>query len=182
MRRSLGLTLVLAFCAFGSIAAAPDTQRPAIELVVLDIEITGDLGGPGLAAEHEARLQAASAKLRESLSQTGIYRLVDTAPAQHLIDELKARHRYLHDCNGCDLDIGRQLGADRVLVTWVNRVSALILTLSYEIHDVKTGQVVARKSFSFRGDNDTAWSRAIDFMVRDLKESRTQAPSGAAAE
>jgi hypothetical protein len=48
--------------------------------------------------------------------------------------------------------------------------------LTYEIHDVDTGQITARKSFSFRGDNDTAWIRAIDFMVRDLQASRTRKP------
>ena len=146
------------------------------QLVVLDVEITGDLGGPELAAEHESRLKVANAKLRDSLSRSGLYRLVDTASAQDTIDQLKSRYRYLHDCNGCDLDIGRQLGANQVLVAWVNRVSALILTLTYEIHDVGTSQIVARKSFDFRGDNDAAWTHAIDYMVRDLKESRSPQP------
>lgn len=165
--RSLCLGLVLAVFAAGSIAA-PDVQP---RLVVLDVEITGDLGGPDLAAEHEARLRVATAKLHESLSRTGLYRLVDTAAAQGTLDQLKSQHRYLHDCNGCDLDVGRQLGADQVLVAWVYRVSGLILTLTYEIHDVASGQIVARKSFDFRGDNDAAWTRAIDYMVRDLKDS-----------
>lgn len=145
--------------------------------MVLDVEITGDLGGPELATEHEARLKVATAKLHESLSRTGLYRLVDTAPAQATIDQLKSQHRYLHDCSGCDLDVGRQLGADQVLVAWVYRVSGLILTLTYEIHDVASGQIVARKSFDFRGDNDTAWTRAIDYLARDLKESR-DSPQG----
>lgn len=169
MTRSLRLGLVLAVCMAGSALAASDEQ-PA-DLVVLDVEITGDLGGPELAAQHEARLQLASARLREDLSRAGLYRLVDTAPARELIDELKSRHRYLHDCNGCDLDVGRQLGADQVLVARVYRVSGLILTLTYELHDVATGQIIARKSYDFRGDNDTAWTRAIDYMVRDMKES-----------
>ena len=56
-------------------------------------------------------------------------------------------------------------------MVWVNRVSALILSITFEIHDVATGQIVARKSFGFRGDNDTSWTRAIDYMVRDLGES-----------
>ncbi|MDY6945239.1 MAG: DUF3280 domain-containing protein [Pseudomonadota bacterium] len=170
MTRPFCLGLVLAVFAAVSAAAAP--ERP--ELVVLDVEITGDLGGPEFVAQHEARLQLASAKLRESLAASGLYRLVDTAPAQAAIDQLKSQQRYLHDCNGCDLDIGRQLGADQVLVAWVYRVSSLILTLTYEIHDVSTGQIAARKSFDFRGDNDVAWTRAIDYMVRDLKESRSQ--------
>jgi hypothetical protein len=45
------------------------------------------------------------------------------------------------------------------------------LSVTYEIHDVATGQIAARKSFGFRGDNDTSWTRAIDYMVRDLDES-----------
>lgn len=170
MMRSFRFPWALLVCAVGSVAAA--AEPPA--LVVLDVEITGDLGGPTFVAEHEARLKTASAKLRESLASTGMYRLVDTAPAQDTIDQLESRHRYLHDCSGCDLEIARQLGADQVFVPWVYRVSALVLSLHYEIHDVASEQVVARKSFAFRGDNDTAWIRAIDYMVRDLKESRSQ--------
>jgi hypothetical protein len=151
-----------------SVAASPETK-----LVVLDLELSGDQGGPEFATEHQARLKLASTKLREDLSRTGRYQLVDSTSAQSTIDEMKSRYLYLHDCNGCDLDLGRQLGADLVLVAWVDRVSALILSLTYEIHDVATGQITARKSFGFRGDNDTSWTRAIDYMVRDLQESAT---------
>src|SRR5688500_12218981 len=118
MTRSLCLALVLAVCSAGW-AAAPDAQP--IELVVLDVELTGDLGGAQFAGEHEARLKLATKELRDNLSRTGLYRLVDTAPAQGTIDELKSRYRYLHDCNGCDLDIGRQLDADQVMVARVYR-------------------------------------------------------------
>jgi hypothetical protein len=162
----------LALLAFATVTVA---ATPETKLVVLDVEISGDLGGPALALEHQARLNLASTRLRESLSRTGLYQLVDNTSAQSTIDEAKSRYLYLHDCNGCDLDIARQLGADQVLVAWVNRVSALILSLTYEIHDVATGQITARKSFGFRGDNDTSWTRAIDYMVRDLEESHTRA-------
>lgn len=166
MTRSLGLCLALAAFTASSAPAAASSQ-----LAVLDVELSGDLGGPEFAAEHEARLKMASAKLREGLSRSGLYKVVDIAPALPAIDQLKSQHLYLHECNGCDLDVGRQLGADQVLVAWVNRISGLILTLSYEIHDVATGRVTARKSFDFRGDNDVAWTRAIDYMVRDMQES-----------
>ena len=61
----------------------------------------------------------------------------------------------------CDLQVGRQLGADQVLVTWVDRVSNLILSLTYEFHDVASGQIVGRSSYDFRGDNDAAWTHTI---------------------
>ena len=44
----------------------------------------------------------------------------------------------------CDLDIGRQLGADQVRMAWVNRVSGLI-----------------------RADNDTAWTREIVYRAAE---------------
>jgi len=166
------IALALLVCTASILTAALGASTP--RLVVLDMELTGDLGGPEFAAEHEARLKMASARLREDLAATGLYELVDTTPAHDTLTQLKSQHRYLHDCNGCDLELGRRLKADQVLIAWVYRVSGLILTLTYEIHDVSSGQIVARKSFDFRGDNDTAWTHAIDYMVRDIKESATQ--------
>lgn len=174
--------LCLGLAAFGTQGATPPTQAATSpvgsseapqppRLAVLDIELTGDTGGPQFSAEHAARLRMESDKLRHELQLSGLYRVVDTSPAQPLITRLAAQQAYLHDCNGCDLEIGKQLGADQVLVTWVDRVSGLILSLTYEFHDVATGQIVARKSYDFRGDNDSAWTHAITYMVRDLKES-----------
>jgi PQQ-dependent catabolism-associated CXXCW motif protein len=158
----------------GPAAQAPPADRPARDdgrlpaLAVLDLELTGDLGGPEFEAEHAARLKTMSARLRQDLEGTGRYRMLDNSAAQGMIDTLKSQQSYLHDCNGCDLDVGRSLHADQVMVAWVDRVSGLILSLTYEIHEVQTGQIAARKSFDFRGDNDNAWNHAIDYMVRDL--------------
>ena len=146
-----------------------DAADASPRVVVLDVELTGDLGGPTFSSQHEARLEMASARLRENLQRTDLYQVVDNAPAQETIERLSAQHRYLHNCAECVLEIGRELGADRVLVSRVFRVSALILTLTYEMMDVSTAQIIARKSFDFRGDNDVAWTRAIDYMVRDMK-------------
>jgi hypothetical protein len=150
------------------VAAEPDKPK----LVVLDIELTGDLGGPQFAAEHAARLKKESDILRQQLANSGLYQIVDTTPAQALITRLKSQQLYWHDCNGCDLQVGKQLGADQVLVTWVDRVSGLILSLTYEFHGVADGQILGRKSYDFRGDNDAAWTHAIKYMVRDLKENK----------
>jgi len=184
MKVSLLVFLALAAGSFAQADAVPPQPVPAHKqissqlprLAVLDVELSGDLGGPGLASEHADRLNMASAKLRDELRRGGLFQLVGNTPAQELIATLKSQQLYLHDCNGCDLDVGRLLGVDQVLVSWVNRVSNLILTLTYEIHDVRTGEIVARKSYDFRGDNDTAWSHAIVYMVQDMKE-QSKSPS-----
>lgn len=170
------LNLVILFL---PLCAAPVFAASEPKLVVLDMELTGDTGGPQFAAEHAARLKMESEKLRQELQASGLYTIADSAPAQPLLAKLKSQQRYLHDCNGCDLEIGRQLNADQTLVTWVDRVSGLILSLTYEFHDVHTGQIVGRKSYDFRGDNDSAWTHAVKYMVRDLKETAaTHAAAG----
>jgi hypothetical protein len=168
----LGLCTVSAVFAMqpGAYADSLTAAQPP-RLVVLNIELTGDSGGPQFAEEHAARLRMESDTLRQELELSGLYKIVDTSPAQPLITHLAAQHAYLHDCNGCDLEIGKQLAADQVLVTWVDRVSGLILSLTYEFHDVASGQIVARKSYDFRGDNDSAWTHAVRYMARDLKET-----------
>jgi hypothetical protein len=163
------LTLLLAAQAPAQPTRAADPSGPET-LAVLDIEMTGDLGGPELVAQHTQRVKVESELLRQLLQQTGRYRVVALKPAQDLIQDLQSHQAYLHDCNGCDLDIGRRLGAQKVMVAWVNRVSGLILTLTCEIHDVASGQISMRKSYDFRGDNDSAWSHAIKYLVRDLSQ------------
>jgi hypothetical protein len=56
--------------------------------VVLDIELTDDLGGPQLFPEHEARLCMESDRLRRELEQAGLFHVLDNAPAQALITRI----------------------------------------------------------------------------------------------
>ena len=83
MKRTSLLGLALLAWALVTNAASP-------KLVVLDVELTGDLGGPEFAAEHQARLNLASSRLRERLSATGLYQVVDNGPVQKTIDERKS--------------------------------------------------------------------------------------------
>jgi PQQ-dependent catabolism-associated CXXCW motif protein len=159
---------------------APDvghdgSPAPKPRLAILPLELTGDLGGAEFTAEHAARLEIESARLRRDLEGTQLYEVLDNASAAADIDKLKSQQLHIYDCNGCDIDIGRKLNADLTLVAWVYRVSGLILTLSYEIHSVQNAQIVARKSYDFRGDNDIAWNHAIDYMVRHLREDAVSA-------
>lgn len=142
--------------------------QAAPKLAVLDLELTGDLGGPEFEQEHAQRIQSQSAELRKALAATGRFELLDNAPAADVIARIQSQHAHLFDCNGCDLEVGKKLGADLVMVAYVDRVSGLILSLTYELHSVASGQIAARQSFDFRGDNDAAWHHAISYMVRHM--------------
>jgi hypothetical protein len=141
--------------------------RAANKLAVIDLELTGDLGGPEFEQEHAQRLKSEDAELRRALMASGKFLVMDNAPAAGILDRLQSERAHLFDC-ACDIEVGKALGADFTMVVWVYRVSGLILTLTYELHDVASEQIVARKAYEFRGDNDTAWTHAIRYMVRDL--------------
>jgi hypothetical protein len=145
-----------------AIAAEPRT------IVMLDFEL---ISGSGEKATDQelARLNMITGQLREAFAEEALYSVLDPAPASELIDELKNRFE-LHQCNGCDTDIGQALGADRVLTAWVQKTSNLILNINIRIRDVKTGDVVLQKSVDIRGNNDKSWHRGIRYMVRSMVE------------
>ena len=171
-RLAASLLVALITCdAFSPPRAEAAEPSPSIKLLVLDLELVGDVD-MSLASTHEERIRSVSDLLRQELSQLPSYEVVDTAGAAERIEKLRAV-QYLHKCNGCEIDLGVELGADQVLVAWIHRVSHLVLSLTYEIREVPSGHPVERKTFGFRGDNDNGWSRAVTYMVKDLAASHT---------
>lgn len=151
---------------FASAAAADGKPRT---IAILEFELIDDTGDTAARAAQEARLRMISDQLRRELSSRGLYAVLDNAPAAGLIETARARHN-LHACNGCELDIGAALGADRVLTGWVQKVSNLILNINIEIRNVATGEIVLKKSVDIRGNTDVSWSRGVSHLVRDMTE------------
>ncbi len=167
----VGALILISACLFaaaGRAEAAENADEAKVKLLVLDLELIGDLGGPELERTHAERLREVSQQLRSELAQSSGYEIIDATPAAEMIERLRGT-QYLHKCNGCEIDIALELDADQVMVAWIHRVSQLILSLTYEIREVPSGRALRRKSFDFRGDNDTGWSRAVSYMVRDIE-------------
>lgn len=165
-------TIGMANASPDEVSAGYYTPSPLKSLVVLDFELTGDTGGSRFEASHKQQLRMSSEKLREELKHNHLYNVVDNASAATLIERLSA-HQNLHQCNGCELDMAKQLNAEQVLVPWVFRMSNLVLTMHVEIRDAATGRTVIKKALDFRGDNDTGWTRAIDYLIKTMKEQRS---------
>lgn len=155
---ALSAPLAIAQAAPGTIAVLPfdliDDQRDTVPDTTL---------GPRMGA---IRTQLADALVREKL-----YVVVDDAPARDLIERYRATQD-LHACNGCEIEIGKALGVERVLVGWVQKVSNLILNINLQIEDVATGRVVLNKSVDLRGNTDDSWRRGIAYLVRDMVDKQ----------
>jgi hypothetical protein len=156
--------LLGAALAFG-LAPAMAAGLPTI--AVMEFELVDEQQELAPAKSEYGRLEGLTALLRTELESRGIYRIVDVAPAQPMIDELRARQN-LRECNGCELDIGRALKADRVLLGWVQKVSNLILNVNIRIEDVATGRVVLQKSVDIRSNTEDSWRRGVRTLVNDM--------------
>jgi hypothetical protein len=159
--RALMLALAWAPIAAGAV------ELPS--LAVLPFELIDEQHELAPAHVEYARLPVITRQLSDALQSNGLYRVLDTGAARPMIDDLAARQN-LRDCNGCELDIGKALKADRVLVGWVQKVSNLILNINIRIEDVSSGATVLQKSVDIRGNTDDSWRRGVDALVRDMVE------------
>ena len=150
---------------FGSVCA--NAQLKTIAL--MDFELIDDTGESAKEAAQKARLGMISEQLRTAFTANKLYTVLENAPASARIADLGNRLA-LHNCNGCDVEIGRALKADRVLTAWVQKVSNLILNINIQIRDVHNEVIVLNKSVDIRGNSDESWSRGIRYMVRSMVE------------
>lgn len=171
--RALGgrlLLLALAGLAHAAAAATP----PPKALALMDFELIDEMrayAAEPARREDDRRLALISAELAGELQRRGMYRLLDHAPAARMIEGLKASYA-LRACNGCEIDIGKALGAERIALCWVQKVSNLILNINIDVRSVETGETVYAKSVDIRGNTDESWLRGVRRLVDNIEERR----------
>lgn len=152
------------------------TAGPLRSLAVLDFELVDEQNNPLTKAAQLLRLAQATRQIQRELAERGLYRVIDAAPSADLQAKLRNQQEYLYRCDDCAEQVGLLLGADLVMATWVQKVSELILNLNVQIYDVKAQQVLLSKSVDMRGNDDTSWTRAVRYLVRDMADKRERNP------
>jgi len=138
-------------------------------IAILDFDLVDDQRDLAPATVEYQRLPVIREQLQQAFTANRLYRVVDIAPAAAMIDTYRSRTQ-LRDCNGCELDIGRALHADRVLIGWVQKVSNLILNVNIQIEDTATGAVLLNKSVDLRGNTEESWRRGVAALVTSMVE------------
>ena len=152
-----------------AVSAKPVKATLPKKLAMLDFELIDITGETAKDEAQKIRLQQISRQLRAAFIDNNLYQVVDNAPATAMIADMSSRFA-LHDCNGCDVDIGKALKVDRVMTAWVQKVSNLILNINIQIRNVDTGLVMLNKSVDIRGNTDDSWHRGVRYMVRSMVE------------
>lgn len=152
---SLLRAFAVAACLLPAAAMAAEGERLALfdfELVNTSLEPTRP--------DEAARLGAMKGLAAAELARQG-FEIVDTAP----VAAQAAGVRSLRDCNGCELDLARGLGAELAAVGWVQKVSNLILNVNMQVREVASGRLVHAGSVDIRGNNDESWRRGVTYLV-----------------
>jgi len=162
-------------CATATFAAEAPPAGPR-HAALMDFELINEMADYETDAARttlQQRLHLIDQALRRELVERGLYRVLDNAGAEELIARERALHELRH-CNGCEFDIGRALGAEVVILAWVQKVSNLILNINIEVKDVKTQRTLYTKSVDLRGNTDRSWLRGIRYMVDSIEEKQQQ--------
>ena len=114
-------------------------------------------------AEELDRLQRLDGQLKTALAEPGRYSVIDTGPVSDKLAALPSPR----NCNGCELDIAKSLGASFVAYGWVQKVSNLILNINLVIKDATSGRIVRADSVDVRSNTDESWQRGLRFLMNE---------------
>ena len=142
-------------------------------VIVLDLEMLGDTSVEHLQENDAVLMKKFSQVIRQQLKQQAVFDVIDDKKSLALIQQ-QGQQQFLHRCNGCELDLGKQLGAKQIIVPWIFRMSILIQSLIIEIRDVETGRLILKAPYNFRGNTEKAWEKTILYAIRDLKKTLTE--------
>lgn len=149
-------------------AGPPTADSPRTLLMLpfdmVDSSLQGEMNHGPLEADI-ARLERTQGVVRRALSDRDEFRLVDAAPVTEDIAQARQSYRYLYECNGCEIDLGRAAGAELVLTGWVQKVSNLIININATLYDVQRGKAIAGASVDMRGNTDRTWRAAALYLV-----------------
>ncbi|OPY97359.1 hypothetical protein A5906_38715 [Bradyrhizobium sacchari] len=141
-------------------AALAPPAPVALAVFEFELEDTTAASVGASATSDASYLAEVTAGVRETLSQSGRYRIVDVSGET-------AKARALRDCSGCEAEIAQKLGADQSLIGVVRRVSRTEYTLGFQVRDARTGAVLARGDSGLRMGADYSWKRGAVRLVSD---------------
>jgi Protein of unknown function (DUF2380) len=148
-----------------STGAALAQSDPMKTVALLGVQFLNDHEDlePTTDAER-ARLVSIEALFKSELEASGRYKFVpipaDAAAKITAGPQIGA-------CGGCELEYGKQLGADFAAWIVVQKVSDLILNLNVYMADDAARKLTFVHSVDIRGNTDESWTRGLTYLVKN---------------
>jgi Protein of unknown function (DUF2380) len=161
--RALAASVAVALSVFAmqpSRAADSDLVKIAVfDFALEDKSAGGGVVGPD--AIDSENLTASTEEARRMLSASGRHSIVDTGRAA---DQVIAAGGILH-CNGCEVPLAGELGADQSMVGLVTRITRTEYTVQILVRDTRTGAVLANDFTGLRMGANYSWPRGVKWLM-----------------
>ena len=95
------------------------------------------------------------------LAQSGRYSLVDVSK----VEAKPVTEKSLRNCDGCEIGIALQLGAEQSFVGVVRRATMTDYYVMIQISDCRTGKVINQQVANFAGGQD-GWASGARMLIR----------------
>ena len=141
-------------------AAEPDL----VKIAVFDFELDDRSAGRDIIGEDATdseNLKASTEEARRMLSASGGYSIVETSSAAGEVISAGG----IQYCNGCEVPLAKELGADQSMVGVFTRVSRTEYTLQILVRDTLTGAVVSNASTGLRMGANYSWPRGVKWLM-----------------
>ncbi|MBA4171924.1 MAG: hypothetical protein C0511_04515 [Hyphomicrobium sp.] len=158
--RSSAAIVMFLFSCIASTAAA--TAEP-LKVAFFGIRFNNTSQEP-TRPDEVLRIKQADDFFIEKLSGSG--RFVVVQPDAAMQKDIAARPN-IGECNGCELDFSKALGAKRLVYGEIQKVSNLILNLNIYWGDVDTGKLTFVKSVDLRGNTDEGWRASLNYLMKN---------------
>jgi Protein of unknown function (DUF2380) len=161
LMKAVTLTAVLVFGSLGTASAAADNNGSSrvaffgFRLINTSLEVT--------TAAEDRRVHQLDELFREKLGASDRLKIITIPP--DIQREITAGPE-ICNCNGCERDFAKRIGADLAAWGTVQKVSNLILNINLYMEDVQTGKLKFVKSVDIRGNTDESWRHGLDYMLR----------------
>jgi hypothetical protein len=144
-----------------TVASSVEGADP-IKLAIADFDYKDTSGETqDQVAAHAERLRNFTQLIDDELSTSGKYQVVALACPKRPCSAGAMDAQSLTDA-------ARQSGARLLLYGGIHKMSTLVQFGKAQIADLETDQLVYDRTITFRGDDDTAWKRAGEFLVEEL--------------
>lgn len=154
--------MVVVLMASGEACAAPgDKDAPRVaffgfQIINTSLEPT--------TPDEVRRIHLLDDLFREKLDVSGRFKIVAIAPE---IDKEIAAGPAIENCNDCERDLAKRLGANWAAWGTVQKVSNLILNINVYMEDAEAGKMEFVKSVDIRGNTDESWRHGLDYLLRN---------------
>ncbi len=131
-----------------------------VGLAIVDFEYVDTSGEPvDQEVKHRQQLSAFMSALRRDFSAEARYGQVSLTCANSCLDLDPEKF----------IRAAADAGARIVVAGGIHKLSTLVQWAKVQVIDVNARRVILEKLFTFRGDNDEAWSRAESFVFKEIR-------------